>query len=70
MVLTAVGLSFGTGWGRTGAFVVLAGVIVVFGLMVSGAVSNSGYVIAYGFVAGGLVVGVGVLFTGTLQSTD
>lgn len=70
MVMAAVVLSIGTRWGRVVAFVVLGSVVVVFGFMVSGAVSNSGYVTAYGFIAGGLVVGVGVLFGGVLRSTD
>jgi len=70
MVLAAVVLWTGVRWARIAAFLVLTGVIIVFGIMVSGAESGSGYVTAYGFVAGGLVVGVGVLFSGALRNPD
>lgn len=66
MIALAYILSIGTGWGRILAIVVLAGVIVVFGLAISDTVTDASHLMAYGFVAGGLVVGVAVLFSTAL----
>lgn len=70
MVVVAFVMSIGTKWARAVALVVLAGVIVLFGFAVSNGTSDPSYLTAYGFVAGGLVVGVAALFSGSLNGSD
>ena len=70
MVAVAFVMSIGTRWARVVALLVLSGVIVLFGFVVSNTTSDASYLTAYGFVAGGLVVGVAVLFSGPLTGSD
>ncbi|MFV1961527.1 MAG: hypothetical protein ACC658_06805 [Acidimicrobiia bacterium] len=70
MVAVAFVMSIGPGWARAVASLVLVGVIVLFGLDVSNATADASYLTAYGFIAGGLVVGVAVVFSGTRTGSD
>ncbi len=70
MVVAAFVMSIRVRWARAVASLVIVGVIVLFGAVVSGGPSDAGYLTAYGFIAGGLVVGVAVLFSGTLATSD
>jgi hypothetical protein len=70
MVAAAFVMSIGVRWARVIASVILGGVIVLFGVVVSSGPSGAGDLTAYGFIAGGLVVGVAVLFSGTLATSD
>lgn len=70
MIAVALVISMGSRWGRALALFTLAAVIVLFGFVVSGSSTDGSYVTAYGFVAGGVVVGVAVLFSGSLRDTD
>lgn len=55
---------------RAAAVVVLLGVIVMFGLSAQQAVVDANHLLAYGFIAGGIVVGVAVVFSGSLRGDD
>ncbi len=70
MVAVAYVMSIGTRVARVVAVVLLVGMIVVFGLAVRGARSDPGELTAYGFIAGGLVVGIAVLVSGSLRQPD
>jgi hypothetical protein len=70
MVAVAFVMSIGARWAPAMALLVLAGVIVLFGFVVANATSDTSYLTAYGFIAGGLVVGVAVLFSETPASSD
>lgn len=70
MVALAYVLSTGRSWARIAAIGLVAVVIILFGIAVSDAVADAGHVTAYGFIAGGLVVGVAVLFGGSISNID
>jgi hypothetical protein len=67
MIGVAYVMSIGARIARLIATVILVAVIVVFGFAVSNAEANATQLTAYGFIAGGLVVGVAVLFSGSLR---
>lgn len=69
MVAAAYILSIGAPWGRIAAIVVLAVVVVLFGVVVSDTATDDSHLTAYGFLAGGLAVGVAALFSGTLEES-
>lgn len=70
MVAVALALSLGVRGARVLAYLTLAGVVALFVVVASSAVTDVAHLTAYGFVAGGLVVGVAVLFGGDLGSAD
>lgn len=67
MIATAYILAIGARWGRLAAILSLVLVTVVFGLAVSDTPTDATHLTAYGFLAGGLVIGVTVLFGGFLE---
>jgi hypothetical protein len=69
MVAVAYVVSMGRSWARIVAVLVLSGVIIVYGVMISTSEAIGSHVAAYGFIAGGVVVGVAVLFSGSLRGT-
>jgi hypothetical protein len=72
-VLMAAGgyiLSIGGRWSRLGAIGVLIALIVAFVIAVGSTTFGSGQFLGYGFVAGGLVVGAAVVFSGTLGGDE
>ena len=70
MVAAAFVMSIGTPISRILATVILFGVIGVFVWVVTATETSSGELTAYGFIAGGVVVGVAVLVAGSLRSQD
>jgi hypothetical protein len=70
MSAVALILSIGVRWARYIAVAVIVALIVVFALAVQSAVPDSNHLLAYGFAAGGIVVGVAVLFSGSLGGED
>jgi hypothetical protein len=70
MIAVAYVMSLGARSARLLATLVLLAVIVVFGLAVGTFDADTGELTAYGFIAGGLVVGVAVLFSGSLRPPD
>jgi uncharacterized membrane protein YjfL (UPF0719 family) len=53
-------------WAQVLAVVALAGLIVVFILAIQDVPPDANESMAYGFIAGGIVVGVSILFSGVL----
>lgn len=70
MVAAAYVMSIGTRVARLVATVLLLAMIIAFGFLVSGDEANTTELTGYGFIAGGLVVGVAVLFSGSLRQPD
>lgn len=70
IIAVAFVMSMGARLARAIAGVVLVGMIVVFGIAVSDATTGTTQLTAYGFIAGGLVVGVAVLSSGSMRSID
>lgn len=69
MVAAAYVMIFRRQWGRVAASVVLGGVIVSFGILVSLTAADSSALLGYVFIAAGLVVGVAVMFSESLRAT-
>lgn len=69
MVVAAYVMSMGLRGARALALIVLAGVIIAFAYVLSQSEAATSHLAAYGFIAGGVVVGVAVLFGGGLRST-
>ena len=67
MIATAYILSIGARWGRVAAILSLAIVTLVFGLAITDTPTDATHLTAYGFLAGGLVIGVAVVFGGLLE---
>jgi len=70
MIASALVMSIGTRLARLIATIALGGVIVTFGFAVNQAVAGATRLTAYGFIAGGIVVGVAVLVSGSLRQSD
>lgn len=70
MIAAAYVMSVGTRMARLMATTVLVAVIVIFGFAVNQTVVGTTRLTAYGFIAGGLVVGVAVLVSGSLRQSD
>lgn len=72
VLMIAVGyvMSIGTPVARAFAAALLTGLVVLFGFAVSGAEPTVTRLTAFGFIAGGLVIGVAVLFSGSLRQED
>lgn len=70
MIAAAYILAMGARWGRLIAIVILALITTVFGLAVGDTPTDASHLTAYGFVAGGLVVGVAVVFGGLLKDSS
>lgn len=70
MIGSAYVMSIGTGFARVMAAIVLAAMILTFGFAVSQMVAGTTQLTAYGFIAGGLVVGVAILVSGSLRQSQ
>jgi hypothetical protein len=70
MIGIGYAMSIGMRIARVIAIAVLVGLIAVFGLAIAGAEADNSRLTAYGFIAGGLVVGVTVLSSGSLRQPD
>jgi hypothetical protein len=66
MVAVAYLLGRGVRWAQILAVLVLVGLIVVFALAIQDVPADANDLMAYGFIAGGIVVGASVLFSGSL----
>lgn len=67
MIATAYILAIGARWGRVAAILSLSIVTLIFGLAVSDTPTDATHLTAYGFLAGGLVIGVAVLFSDPIE---
>lgn len=70
MVGVAFALATRTRWSRVAATLAVVILVIVFGIAAQNATPDADHLLAYGFIAGGVVVGVAVLFGGTLGSRD
>lgn len=70
MVAVAFVLSLGQRWARLAALLLVVGVVGVFGYLISTTEFDASHFAAYGFISGGIVVGVAVLFSGSLRTAD
>ncbi|MGB7859398.1 MAG: hypothetical protein WBM90_02755 [Acidimicrobiia bacterium] len=70
MVGAAVAISTGAKWARLASLTVMVLTIVLFGWVMSEGTGDAGHVTAYGFIAGGIVVGVSVLFSGSFRGLE
>jgi VIT1/CCC1 family predicted Fe2+/Mn2+ transporter len=70
MVAVAYVISLGSATARIAALLVVGAIVLLFGYAVSVINGGSSFFTAYGFIAGGVIVGVAVLFSGTLHDTD
>lgn len=70
MIAAAYVMSVGTRPARLIATIVLGAVIVTFGFAVNQTVAGATRLTAYGFIAGGIVVGVAVLVSGSLRQSE
>jgi hypothetical protein len=70
MIGAAYVMSLGTPVARLVATALLMAMIIVFGFLVSSGGASTTEVTAFGFIAGGLVVGVAVLVSGSARQSD
>jgi hypothetical protein len=70
MVGVGFALAVGVRWARAAAVLLLVVVVIVFGLSAQSATPEADFLLAYGFIAGGVVIGVAVLFSGSLSEND
>ncbi len=70
MVGVAFVLATRTRWSRVMALLAVVAVLIVFGLAAQNATPDADHLLAYGFIAGGAVVGVAVVFGGALVDRD
>lgn len=68
VLATAYALAIDVPGARTGAVILVAVTVILFALAVSDTPSDSRHLTAYGFLGGGLAVGVAVVFSGNLES--
>jgi hypothetical protein len=57
-------------WARNGAIAVVGAVVVMFALAAQSGTPDADHLLAYGFVAGGIVIGVAIVFAGTFAEPD
>ena len=70
MVGVAYLIATGSEVARVASMLVLLGLIVVFGFAASDAILDADVLLAYGFIAGGIVVGVAAVFSTGLRGGD
>lgn len=70
MIGIAYVMSIGSQLARVFAAVVVTAMVGVFGFAVSGAEATMSEMTAFGFIAGGLVIGIAVLFSGSMSQSD
>ena len=70
MVGVALALARRTKWSRIAATIVVSALVVLFGLAARSATPDADHLLAYGFIAGGVVVGIAVVFAGSFVEPD
>lgn len=70
LVFFAFLMSIGAAWARLLAMATIALEVLLFGMLVNRGTPDPSLLIGYGFVAGGLVVGVAVIFSGRPDNSD
>jgi hypothetical protein len=57
-------------WARMAAISVVAVLVIVFGLSAQSATPDADHLLAYGFIAGGIVIGIAIVFAGSFADPD
>jgi hypothetical protein len=57
-------------WARTAAICVVAVLVILFGLSAQSATPDADHLLAYGFIAGGVVIGIAIVFAGSFGEPD
>ncbi|MGH8872331.1 MAG: hypothetical protein ACRDWS_10170 [Acidimicrobiia bacterium] len=70
MVGAAFVLATRAPWSRAVATLVVSALVIVFGMAAQNATPDPDHLLAYGFIAGGVVVGLAILFAGNLGDRD
>ncbi len=70
MVMASLALAFRARWARALAILSVVALVIVFGTAAQNSTPEADNLLAYGFIAGGVVIGVAVLFGGTLGDQD
>jgi hypothetical protein len=70
MLGISIAIARKTSWARTAAIAVVAAVVVVFALAAQGGTPDADHLLAYGFVAGGIVTGIAIILVGTFEESD
>jgi hypothetical protein len=66
MVAVAYALAIGLRWARLGAILIVIGLVVLFVIAARGIRIDSRQFLAYGFIGGGMVLGVAMAFSGKM----
>ena len=70
MVGAAIAIARRTKWSRMAAIIAVSALVVVFGLAARNAAPDADHLLAYGFIAGGVVVGTAVIAAGSFEEPD
>jgi hypothetical protein len=70
MVGAALAMARRTKWSRMAAIIAVSALVVVFGLAARSATPDADHLLAYGFIAGGVVVGIAVVAAGSFGEPD
>ena len=70
MVGSALAIARRTKWSRMAAIIAVSAPVVVFGLAARSATPDADHLLAYGFIAGGVVVGIAVIAAGSFGEPD
>ena len=70
MVGSALAIARRAKWSRMVAIIVVSALVVVFGLAARSAPPDADHLLAYGFIAGGVVVGIAVIAAGSFGEPD
>jgi hypothetical protein len=70
MVGAAIVMARRARWSRMAAIIVVAALVIVFGFAAQSATPDADHLLAYGFIAGGAVVGIAVVFAGSFGEPD
>jgi hypothetical protein len=70
LIGVAVAMALEMTWSRTAAISVVAVMVVLFGLSAQSATPDADHLLAYGFIAGGVVIGIATIFAGSFGEPD
>ena len=70
MVGAALAIARRTKWSRMAAIIAVSALVVVFGLAARNATPDADHLLAFGFIAGGVVVGIAVVVAGSFGEPD
>jgi len=70
MVGAALAIARRTKWSRLASVIAVSALVIVFGLAARSATPDADHLLAYGFIAGGVVVGIAVVAAGSFGEPD